>query len=120
MLPNIIKNEKNCTINLTEWESNTFKYIYALQQSNARYGLNYTIEASISDEPNEEIELWHFWFNSYLDSQINLEKYNKIEIKNVSAYGFISGYPNMTLTRKYNFTSKSNLLCLFLQTYGVN
>ena len=56
--------------------------------------MNCTIKASVSDELNEEIELSHFWSNSYLSSQINLEKFNEIEFKNVSAYEFVSVYPN--------------------------
>ena len=36
------------------------------------------------------------------------------------AYGSISGYPLLTLVKKYKFTSKSNHLSAFIQIYGIN
>ena len=32
----------------------------------------------------------------------------------------MSGYPLLTLVKKYNFTSKSNHLSAFIQIYGIN
>ena len=60
---------------------------------NARYGLNYTNNASVSDEFNEQTEVFHFWFYSCLNSQIRNDKFNKIEFGDKIAYRSISGYP---------------------------
>ena len=60
MLPNIIKNQFNCTISLTEWGSKSFIYIYALKHINARYGSKYTIISSNSDELKKQIDLFNF------------------------------------------------------------
>ena len=39
--------------------------------------MNYTIIGSFSSEIKEEVQLFHFWFNSYLNSQISFEKLKK-------------------------------------------
>ena len=77
LLTNILKNQNSHTVNLTEFEKNTLIYVYALKQTNTRYGRNYTIIGSISDELNEEVKLFQFWSNSYINSQINFDKFKK-------------------------------------------
>ena len=114
LLGNILRNQNSYTINLTELENNTLIYIYALKQINTRYGMNYTFIGSVSDELNEEIKLFEFWSNSYINSQIKFDKFNKIEFGDILAYGSISGYPILTLVKKYNITSKSNHLSAYL------
>ena len=120
ILSNILKNQNSHTINLTELENNTLIYVYALKQINTRYGPNYTIIGSLSDELNEEVRLFQFWSNSYINSQIKFDKFNKIDFGNILAYGSISGFPLITIVRKYNFTSKNNNLSAHLQIYGIN
>ena len=120
LLTNILKNQNSHTINLTKFENNTLIYVYALKQTNTRYGMNYTIIGSISDELNEEVKLFQFWSNSYINSQIKFDKFKKIDFGDILAYGSISGYPLLTLVKKYNFTSKSNHLSAFIQLYGIN
>ena len=120
LLTNILKNQNSHTINLTEFENNTLIFVYALKQINTRYGRNYTIMGSISDELNEEVKLFQFWSNSYINSQIKFDKFKKIDFGDISAYGSISGYPLLTLVRKYNFTSKNNNQSTFIQIYGIN
>ena len=44
----------------------------------------------------------------------------KIDFGDILAYGSISGYPLLTLVKKYKFTSKSNHLSAFIQLYGIN
>ena len=80
----------------------------------------YTNIGSVSDELNEEVKLFQFWSNSYINSQIKFDKFNKIEFGDILAYGSLSGYPILTLIKKYNFTSKSNHLSAYLQIYGIN
>ncbi len=116
----ILKNQNSHTINLTEFENNTLIYVYALKQINTRYGRNYTIIGSISDELKVEVKLFQFWSNSYIKSQIKFDKFKKIDFGDILAYGSISGYPLLTLVKKYNFTSKSNHLSPFIQIYGIN
>ena len=120
LLGNILKKQNSHTINLTEFEINTFVYVCALKQINTRYGRNYTIIGSISDELNVEVKLFQFWSNSYINSQIKFDKFKKIDFGDILAYGWISGYPLLTLVKKYNFTSKSNQLSAFIQIYGIN
>ena len=120
LLTNILKNQNSHTINLTEFENNTLIFVYALKQINTRYGRNYTIMGSISDELNEEVKLFQFWSNSYINSQIKFDKFKKIDFGDILAYGSISGYPLLTLVRKYNFTSKNNNQSNFIQIYGIN
>ena len=120
LLTNILKNQNAHTINLTEFKNNTLIHVYALKQLNTRYGRNYTIIGSISDELNEEVKLFQFWSNSYINSQIKFDKFKKIDFGDILAYGSISGYPLLTLVKKYNFTSKSNHLSAYLQIYGIN
>ena len=120
LLTNILKNRNSHTINLTEFENNTLIYVYALKQINTRYGRNYAITGSLSDELNEHIELFQFWSNSYINSQIKFDKFKKRDFGDILAFGSISGYPLLTLVRKYNFTSKSNHLSASLQIYGIN
>ena len=67
-----------------------------------------------------EVKLFQFWSNSFLNSQIKFDKFNKIEFDNILAYGSISGFPILTLIKKYNFTSKNNHLSASLQIYGIN
>ena len=67
---------------------------------------------------NEDTELFQFWSNSYLNSQINFGKFNKIEFKNIIAYGSITGSPILTLIKKYNYTSQSNHECAHLTILG--
>ena len=120
LLGNILKNQNSHTINLTEFENNTFIYVYALKQINTRYGRNYTIIGSISDELNVEVKLFQFWSNSYINSQIKFDKFKKIDFGDLIAYGSISGYLLLTLVKKYNFTSKNNNQSAFIQIYGIN
>ena len=120
LLSNILKNQNSHTNNLTELENGTLIYVYALKKINTRYGSNYTIIGSISDELNEEVELFQFWSNSHINSQIKFDKFKKIDFGNIIAYGSISGYPILTLVKKYNFTSNSNHLSASLQIYGIN
>ena len=120
LLGNILKNQNSHTISLTEFENNTLIYVYALKQINTRYGWNYTIIGSISDELNVEVKLFQFWSNSYINSQIKFEKFKKIDFGDLLAYGSISGYPLLTLVKKYNFTSKNNNQPAFIQLYGLN
>ena len=120
LLTNILKNQNSHTVNLTEFENNTLIYVYALKKINTRYGRNYTIIGSISDELNIEVELSQFWSNSYINSQIKFDKFKKRDFGDILAYGSISGYPLLTLVKKYNFTSKSNHLSAFIQIYGIN
>ena len=120
LIEKILRNQNSHTMNLTEFENNTLIYIYALKQINTRYGMNYTFVGSVSDDLNEEVKLFQFWSNSYTNSQIKIDKFNKIEFGNILAYGSISGYPILTLIKKYNFTSKSNNLSAYLQIYGIN
>ena len=68
ILATILKNQNAHIINLTEFENNTLIYVYALKEINTRYGRNYTIIGSISDELNEEVNLFQFWSNSYINS----------------------------------------------------
>ena len=117
---NILKNQKSHTINLTEFENNTLISVYALKQIKTRYGMNYTIIGSISDELHNEVKLFQFWSNSYINSQTKFDKFNKIDFGDTLAYGSISGYPIITLIKKNNFTSKSNHLSAYLQIYGIN
>ena len=44
----------------------------------------------------------------------------KIDFGDILAYGSISGYPLLTLVKKYNFTSKNNNQSAFIQIYGIN
>ena len=44
----------------------------------------------------------------------------KIDFGDILAYGSISGYPILTLVKKYNFTSKNNNQPAFIQIYGIN
>ena len=120
LLGNILKNQNSHTINLTEFENNTLIYVYALKQICTRYGRNYTIIGSISDELNVEVKLFQFWSKSYINSQIKFDKFKKIDFGDILAYGSISGHPLLTLVKKYNFTSKSNHLSTFIQIYGIN
>ena len=120
LLGKILRNQNSHTINLTEFENNTLIYVYALKQINTRYGMNYTIIGSISDELNEQTKLFQFWSNFNIYSQIKFDKFNKIDFGNILADGSISGLPVITLVRKYNFTSKSNHLPAYLQVYGIN
>ena len=120
LLTNILKNQNSHTINLTEFENNTLIYVYALKQIITRYGRNYAIIGSLSDELNIEVKLFQFWSNSYINSQIKFDKFKKIDFGDILAYGSISGYPLLTLVKKYNFTSKSNHLSAFIQIYGIN
>ena len=107
LLGNILKNQNSHTINLTEFENNTLIYVYALKQINTRYGRNYTIIGSLSDELNKEVKLFQFWSISYENSQIKFGKFKKIDFGDILAYGSISGYPLLTLVKNYNFTSKT-------------
>ena len=120
ILSKIIKNQNSNTNNLTEFENNTLIYVYALEQINTRYGLNYTNIRSLSDELNEQTKLFQFWSNSYINSQFKTDNFNKIEFNDILAYGFISGFPITTLIKKIIFISKSNHLSAFLQIYGLN
>ena len=120
ILANILKNQNSLTTNPTEFENNTLIYVYALKQINTRYGPNYTIIGSLSDELNEQTKLFQFWSNSYINSQIKFDKFNKIDFGNILAYGSISGFPLITIVKKYNFTSKNNNLSACLQIYGIN
>ena len=120
LLTNILKNQNSHTINLTEFENHTLIYVYALKQINTRYGRNYTIIGSLSDELNVEVKLFQFWSNSYINSQIKFDKFKKIDFGDILAYGSISGYPLLTLVKKYNFTSKNNNQSAFIQIYGIN
>ena len=110
LLTNMLKNQNSHTINLTEFENNTLICVYALKQINTRYGMNYTIIGSISDELNVEVKLFQFWSNSYINSQIKFDKFKKIDFGDTLAYGSISGYPILTLIKKNNFTSKKQPL----------
>ena len=76
--------------------------------------------ASISELSNEGTDLYHFWSKSYVNSQSRFHKFNKKEFKNISAHGSFAGCPILELIKKYSFTSKSNQLSAFRQTYGVN
>ena len=120
LLTNRLKNQNSHTINLIEFENNTLIYVYALKKINTRYGRNYTIIGSLSDELNVEVTLFQFWSNSYINSQIKFDKFKKIGFGDILAYGSISGYPLLTLVRKYNFTSKNNNRSAFIQIYGIN
>ena len=120
LLTNILKKQNSHTVNLTEFENHTLIYVYALKQINTQYGRNYTIIGSISDELNEEVKLFQFWSNSYINSQIKFDKFKKIDFGDILAYGSISGYPLLTLVKKYNFTSKNNNQSAFIQIYGIS
>ena len=104
ILSNILKNQNSHTINLTELENNTLTYVFAMKKINTRYGLNYTIIGSLSDNLNAHTKLFQFWSNSYINSQIKFDKFNKLLFENISAYGSISGFPIITIIKKYNFT----------------
>ena len=120
LLTNILKNQNSHTINLTELENGTLIYVYALKKINTCHGRNYTIIGSLSDELNEQTKLFQFWSNSYINSQIKFDKFKQIDFGNILAYGSISGFPLLTLVKKYNFTSKSNHLSASIQIYGIN
>ena len=120
LLTNILRNQNSLTNNLTEFENNILIYVYALKQINTRYGRNYTIIGSISDELNVEVELFQFWSYSYKNSQIKFDKFKKIDFGDILAYGSISGYPLLTLVEKYNFTSKNNNQSALIQICGIN
>ena len=120
LLSNILKNQNSHTINLTELENGTLIYVYALKKINTRYGSNYRIIGSISEELNEEVKLFQFWSNSHINSQIKFDKFKKKDFGNIIAYGSISGYPILTLVKKYNFTSKSNHLSASIHINGIN
>ena len=81
----ILKKQNSYTINLTEFDNITLIYVYALKQINTRYGMNYTIIGSISDELNEEVKLFQFWSSSCINSQIKFDKFYKIEFDNIIA-----------------------------------
>ena len=120
LLTKILKNQNSHTINLTELENGTLIYVYAMKKINTCHGKNYTIIGSISDELNEQTKLFQFWSNSYINSQIKFDKFKQIDFGDILAYGSISGFPIITLTKKYNFTSKSNNLSAHIQIYGIN
>ena len=120
ILANILKNQNSLTTNPTEFENNTLIYVYALKQINTRYGPNYTIIGSLSVELNEQTKLFQFWSNSFINSQIKFDKFNKIDFGNILAYGSFSGFPLITIVKKYNFTYKNNNLSACLQIYGIN
>ena len=120
LLSNILKNQNSNTIDITELENHTLIYVYALKQINTRYGRNYTIIGSLSDELNIEVKLFQLWSNSYINSQIKFDKFKKIDFGDMLSFGSISGYPLLTLVKKYNFTSKSNNQSAFIQIYGIN
>ena len=105
---------------MTELENGTLIYVYALKKINTCHGRNYTIIGSLSDELNEQTNLFQFWSNSYTNSQIKFDKFKKIDFGDILAYGSISGFPILTLVKKHNFTSKSNHLSAFIQIYGIN
>ena len=105
---------------MTELENGTLIHVYALKKINTCHGRNYTIIGSLSDELNEQTKLFQFWSNSYINSQIRFDKFKQIDFGNILAYGSISGFPLLTLVRKYNFTSKSNHLSASFQIYGIN
>ena len=120
LLTKILKNQNSRTISLTEFENNTLIYVYALKQINTRYRRNYTIIGSIPDELNVEVKLFQFWSNSYINSQTKFDKFEKIDFGDILAYGSISGYPLLTLVKKYNFTSKNNNQSALIQINGIN
>ena len=120
LLSNLLKNQNSNTIDLAELENHTLIYVYALKQINTRYGKNYSIIGSLSDELSVEVKLFQFWSNSYINSQIKFDKFKKIDFGDIIAYGSISGYPLLTIVKKYNFTSKSNHLSAHIQIYGIN
>ena len=120
LLTNILKNQNSHTINLIEFEKNTLINVYALKKINTRYGRKNTIIGSLSDELNEEVNLFQFWSNSYINSQIKFDKFKKIDFGDILAYGSNSGYPLLTLVKKYNYTSKNKNQSAFIQIYGIN
>ena len=120
LLSNILRNQNSHTNNLTELENGTLIHVYALKKINTCHGRNYTIIGSISDELNEQTKLFQFWSNSYINSQIRFDKFKQIDFGNITAYGSISGFPLLTLVKKYNFTSKSNHLSASIQIHGIN
>ena len=120
LLTNILKKQNSHTINLIDFENNTLIYVYALNKMNTRHGRNYTIIGSLSDELNEEVKLFQFWSNSYINSQIKFDKFKKIDFGDILAYGSISGYPLLTSVKKYNYTSKNNNQSAFIQIHGIN
>ena len=97
ILGNILRNQISHTISLSEFENNALIYVHALKQINTMYGLNYTFIGPISDELNEQIKLFQFWSNASLNSQIKINKFKKIEFKNITAHGSTSGFPFLTL-----------------------
>ena len=113
ILAEMLKNQNSHTINLAEFENNTLIYVYALKKVKTRYGMTYTIVASISDELNEEVKLFQFWSNSCINSQIKFDKFNKIESHNVIAYGSISGYSIITLIKTKTLLPKAITYQLF-------
>ena len=120
LLTNILKNQNSHTINLTELENGTLIYVYALKKINTCHGRNYTIIGSLTDELNKQTKLFQFWSNPYINSQIKFDKFKQIDFGDILAYGSISGFPIITLIKKYNFTSKSNNLSAHFQIYGIN
>ena len=55
ILSNLLKSKSSHTINLTEFENNSLIFVYALKQTNTRYGRNYTIIGFLSDELNRQL-----------------------------------------------------------------
>ncbi len=93
LLTNILKSQNSHTVNLAEFENHTLIYVYALNQINTRYGRNYTIISSLSEELNVEVKLFQVWSNSNKNSQIKFDKFKKIDFGDILGYGSVSGYP---------------------------
>ena len=90
ILIKITKNQNAHFINPAEFEDFTRVYANALKKTKTGYGLNYTNIASLSDELHEQTKIFQFWSTSYLNSQIKIDKFNKIEFGNIIAYGSVS------------------------------
>ena len=90
----------------------TLIYVYALKEIKTQYGLNYTNIGCSSDDLNEQAKLFQFWSNSYLNSQIKIDKFIKIEFGNILAYGSVFGYAILSLIKRKFLILKTTIFQL--------
>ena len=107
----ILSNQQAFTRKFIDLLDNTTVYVYAIKQTNTRYGSTYLLAGSLQDAISDNTELNLYWsptnVTHYIDKVIANNGFKQLDINKISAYGSLSGKPRLTLIKTGTFTSAS-------------
>ncbi len=112
-LYDILKDYRAFARKFLDYADDTVLFCYAFKSVHTQYGDTFLLACSADEVMTETTEINMVWSTANITRTIatNLDKYKKLNIFQITAFGSLSGFPILTLQKTGTYTNKNKNKC---------